>query len=397
MKQFSASLVYTLAGAPLPRGTVTVDEEGTIVEVSSSEHSMASPGVTDFPGSILVPGFVNAHVHLELSHLGGVIPEGTGIGGFIGAVNRLRNGSQEEITGAARKATEEMIRQGIVAAGDISNTAITAGVKKESSLEWFTFVEAFGFHPSRAKRALDTALAVWQAFFSLGLQASVVPHAPYSVSDPLFEAIAALSLEKSSILSMHNQESEAENLFFRNGSGSVREHLIHHLGLDVSHFQPPGTSSLEAVLPKLPAGKPLLLVHNTHTSAADLQVIRKGRPHGNTWLVLCPNSNLYIEGMLPPARLFRSHSLPVCIGTDSLASNHHLSVFRELVTLHRHFPEIPHEELFTWASLNGARALGMGDRLGSLEPGKKPGLVLITPGKGTSTIFDSGSTITRLA
>ncbi len=397
MKHYSASLVYTLAGAPLPQGTVTVDEEGTIIEVSSSENSMAIPGVTHFAGSILVPGFVNAHLHLELSHLGGMIPEGTGIGGFIGAINRLRKAPEEEITGAARKATEEMVRQGISAAGDISNTAITAGVKKESSLEWVTFVESFGFHPSRAERALNTALEVWKAFSTLGLQASVVPHAPYSVSDPLFEAIAALSLEKSSILSMHNQESEAENLFFRSGSGPIREHLIHNLGLDVSHFQPPGASSLKTVLPKLPADKPLLLVHNTHTSAEDLQVIREERRQGNTWLVLCPNSNLYIEGKLPPVALFRNHSLPVCIGTDSLASNHHLSVFLELVTLHRHFPEIPQGELITWASLNGAQALGMGDRLGSLEPGKKPGLVLITPGKGTNTIFDSRSTITRLA
>lgn len=397
MKHYSASLVYTLAGAPLPQGTVTVDEEGTIIEVSSSRNSMAIPGVTHFPESILVPGFVNAHLHLELSHLSGVIPEKTGIGGFIGDINRHRNAPEEEIIAAARKATVKMVRQGIAAAGDISNTAITAGVKKESSLEWFTFVETFGFHPSRAERALNTALEVWKAFVTLGLQASVVPHAPYSVSDPLFEAIAALSPEKSSILSMHNQESEAENLFFRSGSGPLREHLIHNLGLDVSHFQPPGTSSLEAVLPRLPAGKPLLLVHNTHTTAEDLQLIRKERPQGNTWLVLCPNSNLYIEGKLPPAGLFRSHSLPICIGTDSLASNNHLSVFLELVTLHRHFPEIPHGELFTWASLNGAQALGMGDRLGSLEPGKKPGLVLITPGKGTTTIFDSRSTITRLA
>ena len=350
-----------------------------------------------FPEGILVPGFVNAHVHLELSHLKGAIAEGTGIGGFIGAINRLRSVPEEEIVKAAREAAEEMYRQGISAAADISNTALTADIKRQSPLEWITLVETFGFHPSRAERALGQALAVWQAFKSAGVRASVVPHAPYSVSDLLFSGVAGLGWEYSNLLSIHNQESEEEDLFFRNGSGAIREHLTSHLGLDVSHWQPTGRSSLESTLPKLAADKPLLLVHNTFTTAADLECIRTLRPGNNTWLVLCPNSNLYIGGSLPPVPLFRQEQVSLCLGTDSLASNHALSVFSEMVTLHRHFPEIPNEELLAMACLNGAHALGLSDRLGSLEPGKQPGLLLITPGPHSRGIFSPGSTITRLA
>lgn len=419
MRKFSAPLVYTLNGPPLVKATVVLDEQGYIVEVISPDSPGRSPapgvnlpagadtgsaarkgaarGVMHFPEGILVPGFVNAHVHLELSHLKGAIAEGTGIGGFIGAINRLRSVPEEEIVKAAREAAEEMYRQGISAAADISNTALTADIKRQSPLEWITLVETFGFHPSRAERALGQALAVWQAFKSAGVRASVVPHAPYSVSDLLFSGVAGLGWEYSNLLSIHNQESEEEDLFFRNGSGAIREHLTSHLGLDVSHWQPTGRSSLESTLPKLAADKPLLLVHNTFTTAADLECIRTLRPGNNTWLVLCPNSNLYIGGSLPPVPLFRQEQVSLCLGTDSLASNHALSVFSEMVTLHRHFPEIPNEELLAMACLNGAHALGLSDRLGSLEPGKQPGLLLITPGPHSRGIFSPGSTITRLA
>ncbi len=397
MKTFTAPLIITLAGPPLVNAMISVDEQGVITRITGSVSQNELPEETEFFDGILVPGFVNAHCHLELSHLAGQTSQGKGIGHFIGEINRLRNVPDENLTGAAFSADQMMAGEGIVAGGDISNSSLTAGIKKKSKISWFTFVEVFGFHPSRAARALEGALAVRQAFAEKSLPASIVPHSPYSVSDELFGNIAGLSPAESSILSMHNQESQAENRFFRNGDGPILDHLRTNLGLDTSHWKPTGKNSLESVLDKIPARKPLLLVHNTYMGKSDIEYLKLKRSPADTWLVLCPNSNLYIEGELPPVSLFRSEGMQLCIGTDSLASNHSLSVMQELILLQHHFPGIRLEEMLSWACLNGAKALGMSDRFGSLETGKNPGIVGITGCDMENLSLTSRSRANRLA
>ncbi|MGB4077749.1 MAG: amidohydrolase family protein [Prolixibacteraceae bacterium] len=378
MKTFAAPLIITLAGPPLVNGRITVDDDGLITGITNS----AGPGDdwpdTEFFDGIITPGFVNAHCHLELSHLRGEIIPRRGIANFIGEINRKRNVPAEKILEAALETDRQMYLEGTVACGDISNTSLTAEIKQRSGISWFTFVETFGFHPSGAARAMELARFVWQDFRDHSLPASIVPHSAYSVSDDLFRALGGLGRDESSILSVHNQESPAENLFFTRGEGPILNHLRNNLGIDTSHWQPKGVSSLVWLLGKIPPDKPLLLIHNTFTTCADLKVLKMTRPFPEPWLVICPNSNRYIEGGIPPVSLFRSEKMQLCIGTDSPASNPSLSILAEMMTLQDHFPEIPLEEMLTWACTNGAKALGMDDRYGTLEVGKKPGIAGIT-------------------
>lgn len=396
MVRISATRIITLSGPVLQNGIIELDNSGYITAVREAVSREETRG-TDFFEGILTPGFVNTHCHLELSHLHGMIGEEKGLGHFIGEINRLRPSGTEEIIRAAGDADRLLLKEGIVAAGDIANTSLTVDIKKKSPVEWFTFVETFGFHPSRAGRAIDTALSVYHAFRSAGLNASVVPHSPYSVSKELFAAIRSLEGNASTILSMHNQESGGESRFFLTGDGPILDHISRNLGLDVSHWQPSGKSSLQTVLPELSPSLPLLLVHNTCMTAPDVHFLKISRDTGNTWLVLCPLSNLYIENRVPPVELFRSEGLQICIGTDSLASNHSLSVLSEIKTLQHHFPGIPTVELFTWACLNGACALGMKDRYGSLEVGKKPGILGITSPDPETLSLSLESEVHRLA
>ncbi len=378
MKKFAASYVCTLVGPPLKNGIVTVDDDGTIIGVTDTGGKLYESERMEFYSGILAPGFVNAHCHLELSHLLGRISEKKGLPAFIGEINRLRNVPEAEMVQAARLADREMFRLGISAVGDISNTTLTLPVKRKSPIRYFTFAETFGFHPSRADRAFALARDVFESFRDEKLPVSVTPHAPYSVSDELFEKIRNFAEETRLPLALHNQECAGENQFYQTGDGPILDHLQHNLGLDTAHWKPAGKNSLETVLPKLPAANRLLLVHNTFTGQHDLERLKALRPGHNTWLVLCPQANLYIEDRLPPVGLFRQAQLPICIGTDSLASNHRLSVLSELVTLQLHFPEIGIEELLTWACRNGAQALGIDDRFGTLEEGKRPGLLLLS-------------------
>lgn len=177
---------------------------------------------------------------------------------------------------------------------------------------------------------------------------------------------------------MHNQESSDEAEFFASGTGAIATHISENLGIDTSHWKPTGQSSLVSVLQYLPPKNPLLLVHNTYTTQADIDVLLQQRKLENTFFVLCPNSNLYIETQLPPIELFRKNNLNICLGTDSLASNHQLSVLAEMITLQENFPDVKLEELLNWACFNGAKALQVENRFGSFEVGKRPGVNLIS-------------------
>ncbi len=396
MKRFAADWIFTLTGPPLKNGVVQVTDEGVVTKVGESVDQSGSSTGTEIHSGIIAPGFVNCHCHLELSHLKEKIAGNRGIGEFIGEISRKREVPEKEMTIAAAMADAEMFSEGTAGVGDISNTGLTLNIKKYSKINYFTFVEVFGFHPSRAEKATGTALSILELFRSASLPASIVPHSAYSVSDLLFEKIGKLGAEACSILSVHNQESEDEIRFFTTGNGPILEHLVHNLGIDVSHWKPSAFSPLQSVIKKLPEGTPLLLVHNTFMGPDDVLFLKEKRRTDNTYLVLCPNSNLHISGSLPPLPLFRSENFPICIGTDSLASNSRLSVLSELITLQRYFPETTTHELLKWGCRNGAEALGMKKQLGTIEPGKKPGLVLITDYDTRNMKLTPGSSAVRL-
>ena len=378
MRKIAATYIFPGNQSPIKNGILTCSSDGTIVEISGSNEKITEQSGLEYYSGILVPGFVNTHCHLELSHLKGKIEEKTGIGGFIGKINQLRNQKTENTEKAIQVADRRMWASGTAAVGDISNSALTIETKRNSKIFYHTFIESFGFHPSRAERAFDYAQFIQFQFKEKRLSNSIVPHSPYSVSKPLFEKIKENAIVEKSILTIHNQESESESEFYNTGTGAIINHLQNNLGIDTSHWETTGKSSLISILPYLPAENQLLLVHNTFTKKEDLEELKRMRSIKNTFFILCPNSNLYIENQLPPVSLFREENLNICLGTDSLASNHELSVLAEMLTLQNHFPEIKLEELIIWASLNGAKALQIDNRFGSFEVGKNPGVNLIS-------------------
>ena len=155
--------------------------------------------------------------------------------------------------------------------------------------------------------------------------------------------------------------------------------MYHTLNIDQRHFTPTGKSSLQSYFPRLAPAKKIISVHNTQTEPADIvfanqQVMQAGN---ELFWCVCPNANLYIENSLPPIELLRRYNCTITVGTDSLASNHSLSILDELKVITKNFPDIPLEELLQWATINGAAALQMDKTRGSFEAGKQPGLVLI--------------------
>lgn len=372
LKYYSADYVFPINAPPIRRGVVAVGPEGIIEAVYGGEEAFALVDVQieRFSG-VLIPGFVNAHCHLELSHMKDRIAPKGGLVNFIKEVMQNRDAKPEEIEKAMVQADTMMYENGIQAVGDHVNSAISAKIKEKSKILYHTFVEIIGLKDEEALQKIDEARDI--EFFFDPDHSSITPHASYSVSKTAFKVFKK-SVSEDNIISIHNQESEEENKLFRYKQGAFLD-FYDFMGLDYSELKAQARNSLQSYLSYLPVTNKLILVHNTFTTIKDMDFVnRVGR---NAVYCLCPKSNLYIEDSLPRLNLFDLDGGNIVIGTDSLASNDTLDVLEELKTLHRHFPELDSLQTIKWATLNGAKALGLDEQVGSLEVGKKPGLLLL--------------------
>lgn len=358
----------------MPADSVLItDAQGVVLDVVIATN--AGDDVEHYDG-ILTPGFINCHCHLELSHLKGLIPKHIGLVDFVLKIVNERHFPEEEIVAAIKKGDDELYENGVVAVGDICNTIFTVAQKKQGRLWYRNFIETAGFPPAAALPRFEKAEALFNVFASSLSHNNIVPHAPYSVSPVLFKLIN--DFPENSHLSIHNQEIAAENELFINKSGDFLR-MFDTMGIDISFFEPTGKTSLQTYLPQLKKPKTLLLVHNVFTSAADVQFVNswKKEVQNQLYFCLCANANLYISDCLPDVPGFIKQECDIVLGTDSLASNDQLSIWEEIRTISVAYPAIPLKDLLTWATINGARALGCDNIYGSFEKGKAPGIVLI--------------------
>ncbi len=370
MKEFTADYVYTQDAEPIKNGTVITDDAGKILSVSANNESLNS-AVKHYHGAI-VPGFVNAHCHLELSHLYQKIAQNQGLISFIKNVIALRNIDEKTQLKTAQIADALMYQNGIVAVGDICNSNLTANIKIQSRIKYHTFVEMLGFDGSKAPQIFENALALKTQFSG---PKSIVPHAPYTVSKELFNLLNEYCQTNPNLITIHNQESEQENWLYQNKTGGFIE-LCQFLGINIDDFEAQNKTSFAAVLPLLSSHQKKLLVHNTFTNPADIALTQQIT--NEIYWCFCPNANLYIENQLPQIPQFLDNNFRFTIGTDSLASNQTLCMLTEMRTLLNHFTNLTFAQVLKWATLNGAQFFGFDADIGSITVGKTPGLNLIT-------------------
>ncbi|MEO7833702.1 MAG: amidohydrolase family protein [Ginsengibacter sp.] len=346
--------------------------KGEILNIIDSKD--AGEEIETFEG-ILSPGFINAHCHLELSHLKNIIPEKTGLVDFVFKVVSQRHFADDEILEGIKKGEEEMLRNGIVVVGDICNNSLTLSQKIKRNLRYYNFIETSGWIPEMASVRFGKSKYIFDDFKKHGLKSSIVPHAPYSVSDNLWNEMTTFYPQQT--ISIHNQETAQEDLFFLEGKGDFIK-LYELMKIDISFYKIKKIRSVNSYFKNLFPAKSVILVHNTFTKQEDLDFINEQKNKNQlVSFCLCPNANLYIENRLPPVDLFLKNNCHIILGTDSLASNHQLNILEEIKTIVKIFPEIKTEILLQWATINGAKALQMENELGSFEKGKKPGIILI--------------------
>ena len=375
IRRIAASFVYTLdADEPIKNGYVEYDAaDGRIVAVGE-----CGPDDEVLPGAI-VAGFVNSHCHIELSHLHGKFRKGTGMAGFIDQINALRDWAGADVKARlTQEWMDKMWKDGVSAMSDISNDDSSFKVKSSHKLYTRTFLEVFGSEPEMCEGVMADVTALKSVADAEGIDAAPTPHSCYTMSPQLLSASSAAGLE-SGYLSYHSQESQEEEDLLISGSGAMYENRKRS-GMST----PPvtGESSLKYFIDRLAAAKPapydehILLVHNVCLKQDDIDAAKKVM--NNVYWAICPLSNIFIHNALPPVPLMRRNGLAITVGTDSLSSNDDLDMVKELVCIRQNFSEIPMNEILVWACLNGARFLSKEKALGSLTPGKTPGIVFVS-------------------
>ena len=381
VKRITASYVYTLADVePIKNGFVQFDDQtGEILSVGAcAADEIVSEGA-------LVPGFVNAHCHVELSHLHKKFVKGSGMAGFIDQINALRDwAGREKKQELVQEWMDKMWKDGVSAMADISNDDSSFDVKAKHSMYTRTFLEVFGSEPEMCDGVMSDVTELQKVADEAGIDAAPTPHSCYTMSPGLLSESAAAGLKRGYI-SYHSQESQEEEDLLLKGSGAMYDNRVRN-GMST----PPvtGESSLKYFIQRLsqaheaPYDEHILLVHNVCLAQDDIDAAKKVMK--NVYWAVCPLSNIFIHNALPPIPLMVENGLKVVVGTDSLSSNDDLDMVAEMICIHSNFPEVPMSEILTWASLNGARFLSKEDELGTFEKGKKPGIVRI------SSIDDNG-------
>ena len=376
LKRIAAKYLYRLTDpVPVENGFVEYDEDGTILRTGVCEDPS---GETVFLDGAIVPGFVNAHCHIELSYMWKLFRKGTGMAGFIDQINALRDTSPlEEKLADIQTWMDKLWQQGVSAMADISNCADSFAIKAASPVYTRTFLEVFGTEPEDCEAVIRDVKALQEQAVACGLDAAPTPHACYTMSPQLLTAASAEGL-RSGFLSYHSEETEEEEEMLRKGSGPMWENRV-RAGMST----PPvtGTSSLLYFLDRLlevhpaPFDEHILLVHEVCMDQEGIDAVKAMLRH--PFIALCPLSNLFIHNALPPVELLRSNGMKLTVGTDSLSSNDDLDMVSELFCLQENFPQVPLGELLIWACRNGAEFLKKEDCFGTVETGKRPGLVLI--------------------
>ena len=374
MRRLSAHYIFPVDSPPIKNGIVEVDNDGTILNIIDTQGERKETANTEFYNGILIPGFINTHCHLELSYLKGKITPQQGLAKFIEELKNVRDGESPDIITAKADFFDKLMWQnGIVAIGDISNDTVSFPIKKKSKIYYHSFLEFFGLSTQNAEQIYTTTKKKLQTIRLFNLNGNLTPHAPYSIAPALFNKFKQDRHSPDEIISIHFQETESENTYFKNQTGSLAK-LFKRWKMTYPH-EASYSSSTDYILPYLPPDLNTIFVHNTFATGKDILKIKATIK--NPFFCLCPNANLYIENRLPDISLLQKSEIPITIGTDSLASNRSLSILEEMKTLHQYFPEIDLNEIIKWATLNGAKALKIDNYFGSISKGKKSGINLV--------------------
>ena len=374
MTVYEADWVCPVSSAPARDGRVAV-ENGRIVEAPAHQDN-----IVRFPGCAIIPGFVNAHSHIELTVLRGYLDDLP----FTEWIPRLTHAkyrvlTRDEVLASARLGAIEMLQAGVTCLGEVMDLGTAWDAMREFGLQGVAYQEVFGPAAAQVDEAmsgLKRKIEGYANHTSETLRIGVSPHAPFTVSANLYRAVNEFARRESLSVTTHIGESVEEGMFVRWGAGVFAERWAAR-GIPV---EPPGCSPLQ-YLSNLGLLRPdVLLIHAIDLEDADLLLLRENRPS----LVHCPKSNAKLAHGVARVTEMRDTGIRIGLGTDSVASNNVVDMFEEMRSAifqqrvrTREFDALDANTVFRMATLDGAECLGLQAQLGSLDIGKRADFVVV--------------------
>ena len=381
---YRADWVLPIAGPPVHGGWVAV-EDGRVTAVGGPP---APEGAIDLRHVAVLPALVNAHTHLELSHLHRRVPPAARlvdwVRGLLAARREEADPDAPAVVAAARAAITVSLAAGTGLVGEVTNTLVAVPLLADAGLPAQVFHEVLGFGaPDAAALAAAARARIAAATPAPGVpvRLSLAPHAPYSVSPALFAALAADLDAHGGRSTVHLAESPEEVEFLARGTGPWRD-LLEELGAWTDAWHPPASSPVGYLANLGVLDGRVAAVHATQCTGEDLDRLRAL----GVCVVACPRSNRHVGVGPPPLEAFYAMGVTVALGTDSLASVDTLSVFDELVEARRLAPRVPAGRLLESATVNGARALGFADAMGTIEVGRLARLIAVRLPDGVADV-----------
>lgn len=391
----SASWLYN-PGQPPAAGAGLVVRDGLITAVGLLADLVQDygPPTADYPGCVILPGFVNAHTHLELTHFpawrlrGGLDYHPHRFVDWIIQMIKVRRGvSQAETITSLRAGIAACLRAGTTSVGDIVTATELLGAYDNTPLGGRLYLELIGQDVTLFGPRLDKSVVAAHGI-APPRSGGLSPHAPYTLHDSLLPAIAAAA-GSSLPLSLHLAESRTELDLLFDSTGQLAEELYPLVGWE-QYLAPPRRTTPTRFFD---AGGLLtprtLAVHGVQLTPADATLLQE---RGVT-ICLCPRSNERLAVGTAPVHLFKKLGLALCLGTDSLASNDSLSLWDEIrFALDRYKGELSPEELLLLATKGGAAGIGLSHAVGTLEPGKRADFQVVELPTGH---FSSGANLAQ--
>lgn len=373
---YAASWLINPDSPPVAGGAFLV-RNGSIVETGSlnSLRSRYSAPVLDFPGCALLPGFVNAHTHLELTHFSSWLHKSSVdyeprrfTDWIIQLIKITRGLTAEAYPPSIREGVRMSLESGTTAIGEIVSNPALAELYQQSPLAGRLYFELLGQELSHFTGKLSAAAAAADQCEGEELLAGFAPHSPYTIAHEHLATIRDASASHSLPLSIHLSESRSEADFLFDGTGELASSFYPFVGWERFLGHPARCSSTE-LLDRFGLLTPTTLaVHCVHVSVADARILKTRGVN----IALCPRSNELLDVGRAPVHLFKKFGIPLALGTDSLASNNSLSLWDELRFALDTFPnDLSVQDLFRMVTAGGAEALGISAFCGSLTSGKR--------------------------
>lgn len=372
MTAYRAAWVCPIERAPIRDGWVSV-EDGRIRGVG---RGPAPSETRDLGRVALLPGLINAHIHLELSWLRGLVPPAAQFTDWVKQLIATRRGVERPddpaVVASIVEALREVRRCGTVAVGDISNSLASVAPIGAAGLHGVVFHELLGFK-ERDGGLVAASLESRRALDGVRVCLSTAPHAPYSTSPELFCAIrSAVDAAACPITSVHLGESPQESELLAFGTGSWRG-MLEAIGAWRDDWPIPGCDPVEYLDRMRFIDAETLVVHGVQLGDGAL---RRLAEIGAT-LVTCPRSNAWVGVGVPPVARFYAAGVAVAVGTDSLASVPDLNLFSELEVMRRLAPDVAAGRILESATRVGARALGLESEFGTLSVGRRAEMIAV--------------------